>query len=285
MAAPTISKENSVSQLTRCHELPAGCTHFPEFDRPGSESLGLASGFIQYLGEASDDQLSDFSLHHLGEASECALALKRKLADLADAIIEQREAERAAATQTARDGHYHRQKALKGEMATLLWDLAEARLQHLLLERLAELVRQLPLERRPALRVVRAVPTEPADNGTVSIQPAQMDEDRLKELVQGFVRELLPGPDHLTVGGWFRDRATSNEMRRRQSADERALAVRYFDAWGCALCEQKGAQYGADGLCHRCYCRTRARVAAIWKAMRADRAAMSGSVTAQAVAD
>ncbi|MBZ5513645.1 MAG: hypothetical protein LAN62_02140 [Acidobacteriia bacterium] len=268
MAAPTIAEENSISQSARHEGLPVELATLPQFESLRRDSWTLATGFIDYLATASDEGLSTFTLQHLGEASECALALKKELSDIIDSIIDQREAERAAVTQTARDGHFRQQKVLTRQMISHIFELIELRIQHLTLERLADVVRQLPT-RSPRL---------PKATGTVSRKPtetltekpeatsSEIAEKQTKELVDRRVTELLADPNDYAFGGWFRERARSNEIRRHQSRDDRMLWSRYFDAWGCVSCGAKDAQFGGCGFCDRCYSRIGKRIEAIRKA-------------------
>jgi hypothetical protein len=266
MAAPKISEQNSLSQLTEDRGLEPQSILLPDFNSPRGEPLGLADGFIDYLAEVSNDGLSAFSLQHLGEASQCALALKRKFSDLVDSIVDQREAERAAATRSAADGHYRRQKVLTREMAQAIWDLAESRIQHLVLSKLAGLARQLPTERRPARNLIGPISKKPPKEAIRTTEGPETAQDQIKELVDRRVTEVLADPDDFAFGGWFRGRVRSNEIRRHQSTDDRALWTRYFDAWGCVSCGAKDAAYGGCGFCYNCYVRTKRRIDTIGKA-------------------
>ncbi|MBZ5562324.1 MAG: hypothetical protein LAP13_07865 [Acidobacteriia bacterium] len=263
MADPKIPEENSLEtynpQSLGDSRSPVQSITLRYFNCPTTD----ASGLIDYLATASDDRLGEFALQQLGHASECRLAARKKFFELAELIVDQREAERAATTQTARDGHIRRQKLLTTEMVTVILEMAESRIQHLVLKELAELALKLPVKRSPTLKPARGIRKEIAHETTQSIRPAQTPDDRIKELVDQRVAEVLADPEDLGFGSWFRQRARANEIRRHQTSEDRDLCSRYFAKWGCFCCGKKDAGYGGNMCCARCYVRERGRINAL----------------------
>lgn len=233
-------------------------------DIPKRDSWSVSDGMIEYLAEASNERLSQFGLNHTAEAAECQRELKAKLLTLIDSMLVQRELERAARTQLATDGHFRCQKTIRQEAADLLWELVECRVQHLTLERVANIGRRVQRARLNRT----ATEKSPHTQSRQKVIQRAIDSDqpgtktRIQDLVDRRVVELLADPKDFAFGGWFRDRAASNALRKQQSINDRTRWSRYFDRWGCVSCRAKDNTYGACGFCHLCYIRIRTRLKA-----------------------
>lgn len=84
----------------------------------------------------------------------------------------------------------------------------------------------------------------------------------LSKLVEKKVVEAVSGGDS-TFEPWFRTKSVSNEIRKIQTVSEREKFSRYFEKWGCLICETKETGHSALGMCRNCHTRTSQRLNAI----------------------
>jgi hypothetical protein len=224
-----------------------------------TESCELAQDFITHLTHISDERLTSLDLQHMGQASQNASEIKRWLSARVDEICTQRQAERAASTQTARDGHFQAAKALKHEVTHVLYALLEEWSEHRVIMQITRVIRQLPRSRRPTSKPVVSL-TSPQ---RVPQRPIPAESSQLRGLVAQHVADLLADPNDFALGGWFRERMESNAIRRHQSKEDRYLWHEYFNTYGCLDCHANDAVYGGCGFCQRCYTRIRYRVSSL----------------------
>lgn len=117
--------------------------------------------------------------------------------------------------------------------------------------------------------------------------PRKRPEQLLKEMVEREVAELLFNREAMLFEPFFRSKKIADEIRRLQTVPEWQKWGRYFDKWGCLICEQiqryltdllarddirqavvdtiealkkSTVLHGADGMCPRCYERTSERL-------------------------
>jgi len=62
------------------------------------------------------------------------------------------------------------------------------------------------------------------------------------------------------LSAWYQSNnsrwAASKATRRPQIRSDRLPWARYFERWGCVICETKDAVHEGGGLCHSCHVRT-----------------------------
>lgn len=77
-------------------------------------------------------------------------------------------------------------------------------------------------------------------------------KNAITRLVEQKVAEALSG-DGAVFEPWFQQRTVSDEIRNRQTVQERQKWRLYYDEWGCVVCNKRKHTHQSNGMCARCY--------------------------------
>jgi hypothetical protein len=104
--------------------------------------------------------------------------------------------------------------------------------------------------------------------GTVRV-PAEIVPSNAEEfqmaiarLVEQKVNEALNG-QHSVFQPWFQPKAVYEEIQKKQTIAESQKFVRYYEMWGCLICETQKQTHRGLGMCQKCYMRTDGRLRSI----------------------
>jgi hypothetical protein len=90
-----------------------------------------------------------------------------------------------------------------------------------------------------------------------SILRSGIEEKTLNRLVQEKVAEIMADRDTIVFEPFFRSRQVAYELKRLQTVPERHKWSVYFERYGCLICETHERIHVGNGMCNRCYNRTR----------------------------
>ncbi len=102
--------------------------------------------------------------------------------------------------------------------------------------------------------------------------PALNPEAWIERIVEKKMSEIAEKrPASAIFEPFFRSRAITTEIKRRQTIAEQRKWSLYYEKYGCLLCETTDRPHTALGMCCECYGRTKDRLSRLLKEAEAER--------------
>lgn len=97
---------------------------------------------------------------------------------------------------------------------------------------------------------------EPAEVLTETPQPELL----LDVLIEQKLAKMAKSSSDAIMEPFFRPKAASDEIKRRQTLPEQSKWKLYYEKFGCLICETRATPHESHGMCRNCYRRTHGRL-------------------------
>jgi hypothetical protein len=104
---------------------------------------------------------------------------------------------------------------------------------------------------------VEVMPPENSNDSRVTPTDAK---ELLKKLVEQQVAEILAQRDEFLFQPFFHAKKVSDQIRRLQTMPEQQKWNRYYERYGCLICNTHEVPHGSLGMCVNCHGRTAQRL-------------------------